>query len=101
MTDKKEGQYLQALVWYRKEHWQELRDLFTDTNRLPTTFEQWEKMAEENLAKIKAEGDIPVKVFVEPDKFMQWCTMKKMQPDAEARTTFAIEVVTIQRFGEK
>lgn len=101
MAEENAKQYIQALVWYEKKYWQELRNLFTDTHLLPKTFEEWQKKAEENFAKVKAGGDIPIKVFIEPEQFAMWCKKRKKEPNAEARTTFAIEVVTTRQFGDR
>lgn len=92
---------IQAMVWYRPEDWDALMKIFTDTHLIPPTYEEWEKRAEQNRQAVKADGDVVMKVYVDPVTFPAWCEKKGMAPDAEARTTFAIEVVTKQQFGDK
>lgn len=90
---------IQAMVWYREEDWDRLMEIFSDRHLIPATFKEWEEKALENVEKAKQEGDTPVKVYIEPEAFLSWCNAKQIAPDAEARTTFAIEAITLQQFG--
>ncbi|MDH3346628.1 MAG: hypothetical protein OEM02_00810 [Desulfobulbaceae bacterium] len=96
-----EAPMIQAMVWYREEDWNRLMEIFVDRHLIPQTFKEWEEKALENVEKAKLAGDTPVKVYIDPEPFLGWCKNKKVSPDADARTTFALEVVTLQQFGEK
>jgi len=86
----------QALVWYKEEDWDILMDMFPDRHLMPATYSDWLARADELLEKVQAEGDIAIKVFIDPDTFPQWCREKGLKPDAAARTELALEVATKQ-----
>lgn len=90
---------LQAMVWYKEEHWEVLKKLFVDADLLPVTYEDWLKRAEEKMAEVKAAGDIVMKVFIDPETFPEWCEQKGLILDAEARSQFAIEVAQAKSFS--
>jgi hypothetical protein len=89
---------VQAMVWYRQEHWQALRDMFADTHLLPLTYEDWLQRAESKKTEIQAAGDRVIKVYIDPETFPQWCRDKGLTMDAEARARLAIEVAQAQSF---
>ena len=94
-----EGPMIQAMVWYKKEDWDTLMTIFSDTHMLPRTYEDWLQRAEEMVEKVQAQGDQVVKVYIDPETFPEWCKKKNRKPDAEARADLAIEVVNMQNFN--
>lgn len=90
---------VQAMVWYKKEDWDTLRDMFDDTHLLPLTYEDWLAKAETMKEQIQAAGDAVIKVYIDPQTFPQWCDKKGMKMDAEARSQMAIEVAQAQSFA--
>ncbi len=92
---------IQALVWYKEEDWQQLRELFSDSHLLPVKYADWLARAEANEKSVRESGDIVIKVFIDPVTFPAWCKKKKRKLDAESRTLLAIEVATQQQFGDK
>ncbi|MEE4136810.1 MAG: hypothetical protein V2I32_12085 [Desulforhopalus sp.] len=89
---------LQAMVWYRQEHYPELLTLFSDAALLPPTYSAWLSRAEAKKAEVEAAGDQVIKVYIEPEYFGQWCREKNLPTDAESRTRLAIEVAQMQTF---
>ncbi len=92
---------IQAMVWYRREVYLKLLEIFVDYKLLPTTYDEWLGKAEENKKNAEESGDTVVKVFIEPDSFPAWCKLQGKAPDKEARTEFAIQVVMSKQFGDK
>ena len=90
---------VQALVWYKKEHWDTLKEMFTDGDRLPPTFEEWERRAEELKEQVQAAGDAVIKVYIDPETFPAWCRKKGLPMNSEARSELAIEVAQQQSFS--
>lgn len=89
---------LRAMVWYKEEHWQTLRDLFVDTDQLPLSFEDWSVRAEAKKDEVEAMGDQVIKVFIDPETFPEWCEKKNLPMNSEARAQLAIEVAQSQSF---
>jgi hypothetical protein len=90
---------IQAMVWYKEEHWETLKSLFTDADRLPRTYGDWLQRAEEMKTQIQAAGDVVIKVYIDPETFPAWCRHKGLAMDAEARSQLAIEVAQSQSFS--
>lgn len=90
---------VQAMVWYKEEDWDTLKQMFVDSHLLPENYQDWLARAEEMKEKVQAQGDIAMKVFIDPETFPEWCKKKNMKMDAEARSTLAIEVAQAQSFS--
>ncbi len=89
---------VQAMVWYKKEHWDTLKEMFEDGDMLPPTYEEWLKRAEAMKDQVQAAGDAVIKVFIDPDTFPAWCEKKGLPMNSEARSQLAIEVAQEQSF---
>lgn len=89
---------IQAMVWYREEHYHQLLSIFDDAELLPPLFTDWLDRAEKKKVEVEAAGDQVIKVFVDPETFPQWCAEKKLKMDANARSQLAIEVAQAQTF---
>ena len=90
---------IQAMVWYKEEHYQELLNLFDDAELLPPTYQHWLARAEEKKAEVEAGGDQVIKVFIDPETFPEWCRKKNLAKDANARAELAIEVARANSFS--
>ncbi len=90
---------IQAMVWYRQEDWDTLKGLFADSHLLPKSYSDWLARAEEMKARVQADGDTVIKVFIDPQTFPAWCTDKGLAMDAEARSQLAIEMAQAQSFN--
>ncbi|WP_228721455.1 hypothetical protein [Desulfosediminicola ganghwensis] len=90
---------IQALVWYKKEHWDTLRELFVDSHLLPVQYEDWLQRAEAMKSQVEGTGDTVVKVHIDPETFPQWCKEKNLPLNSEARSQMAIEVIQAQSFS--
>jgi hypothetical protein len=107
MKEKKAGKdeptqqppMLQAMVWYKEEHYQELLSLFDDAELLPSTYADWLVRAEEKRAEVEAAGDQVMKVFIDPETFAEWCEKKHLPKDANARAELALEVAQARSFS--
>lgn len=90
---------LQAMVWYKEEHYQQLLALFDDAELLPKTYADWLTRAEAKKTEVEAAGDQVMKVFIDPETFPEWCEKKNLSKDANARAELAIEVAQSRSFS--
>ena len=90
---------LQAMVWYKEEHWEPLLELFVDTDKLPKTYAHWLERAEAKKTEVEAAGSQVIKVFIDPETFPGWCKEKQLEMNSEARAQLAIEVAQAQSFS--
>ncbi len=96
-TQRNQQPMIRALVWYKEEDWDVLMNMFPDRDLMPVSYGDWLARADELMEKVQAEGDIALKVFIDPLTFPQWCREKGLEMDAAARTELAMEVATKQR----
>ncbi|HWL67008.1 MAG TPA: hypothetical protein VNS22_01340 [Geminicoccus sp.] len=82
-----------GVLWYRREHYDELRRLFPDGRQLPDTFDQWLSEANEGMARIEEMGAVPVKATLDLFDFPRWCAMRGLSCDYRARQLFVAEFV--------
>ncbi len=56
MNDSNEPQeeMIIAVVWYRPEQWQRVRDIATDADELEASYAQWVQVAEEKLKQLRS-----------------------------------------------
>lgn len=90
---------IQAMVWYKEEDWQQLKEMFVDGEKLPESYEAWLARAEEMKEQAQAAGDAVIKVYIDPETFPEWCEKKGVAMDAEARSRLAIEVAQAHSFS--
>ncbi|SDP14817.1 hypothetical protein [Desulforhopalus singaporensis] len=96
--EQKRQPMIRAMVWYRQEHYLELRKIFADGDQLPVTFDQWLSRAEKKKEEVESIGDQVIKVYIDPETFPQWCREKNIPMDADSRSRLAIEVAQAQSF---
>jgi len=82
-----------GMVWYRQEDYFKVKTLMSDSRKLPDTYAQWLKQANQGFQQLTAEGLLVEKVYLDPDTFPAWCSERGLNVDAHARMTFANEFV--------
>jgi hypothetical protein len=75
--------------WYRREEYALMREIIDDHDKLPLTFDQWEKEAESQRAAKKRDGVNVVPVFISPDEFLTFCKEKHISCNSENCAQFA------------
>lgn len=80
-----------GMVWYEREHYDAIRRVMTDREKLPATFHEWRMKAETEEKKFRREGKIVVRVLIDPETFPDWCRSRGLNIDAQARNLFAAE----------
>lgn len=97
--EKSREPMIQAMVWYKEEHYLPLLEIFDDRELLPPTYAAWLSRAEEKKSEVEANGDQVIKVFIDPETFVEWCTQKNLPKDANSRAELAIEVAQAKSFS--
>lgn len=90
---------VQAMVWYKEEDWDTLKNMFADGDLLPKSYADWLGRAEEMKSQVQASGDAVIKVYIDPETFPAWCESKGLEMDSEARSQLAIEMAQAQSFS--
>ena len=87
-----------GVYWIKEEDYPALLKLFTDGHKLPRTWKEWLKMAEEMERGLKAYGHVVLRVPIDPNTFADWCAAHGTSAGAEGRKKFVAAAV-VERYG--
>lgn len=82
-----------GMVWYHEKDYPEVKKIMEDSRKLPDTYAQWLKQANQGFQQLTAQGHRVEKVHLDPSTFPVWCGERRLKIDANARMTFANEAV--------
>jgi hypothetical protein len=86
--------------WIDEGDYPAFLEIFADGNRLPRTWKEWLKMAEETEKGLKAYGHVVMRVHLDPHTFPEWCAAHGTSPDREGRKKFVAAAV-FERYGDQ
>jgi hypothetical protein len=86
--------------WIKEEDYPALLTIFPDGDKMPPTWREWVKMAEEMEHGLKAYGHVVMRVHIDPSTFPIWCAAHGTNPGREGRKRFVAEVVK-ERYGDQ
>jgi hypothetical protein len=86
--------------WIKEADYPALRALFDDGDKLPPTWAEWLKMAEEMERGLKAYGHPVLRVGIDPTAFPQWCAAHGTTPGRDGRKKFVAAAV-FDRYGDQ
>lgn len=84
--------------WIKEEDYATLLEIFADGRKMPPTWREWLKIAEEMEQGLKAYGHVVMRVHIDPNTFSDWCTARGTTPGREGRRKFIAAAVT-ERYG--
>jgi hypothetical protein len=85
-----------ALPWYARSDYPVLLKLFSDPDKLPTTYDAWLERAEGVEQKFQSAGFDIARIWIRPIAFAAWCKERNVSPDQVARFIFVNEAVRDQ-----
>lgn len=80
-----------ALPWYDRRDYPTLLELFSDPDKLPTTYDAWLERAEQVEHQLRRAGFCVARIWIRPGPFTAWCKERNVLPDQASRLTFANE----------
>ncbi|MGP8121601.1 MAG: hypothetical protein ACLP8B_13930 [Xanthobacteraceae bacterium] len=86
--------------WIREQDYPALLQIFDDGARMPPTWAEWLKMAEEMERGLKAYGHPVLRVVIDPATFADWCAAHGTSPGRDGRKRFVAAAVT-ERYGDQ
>jgi hypothetical protein len=78
-----------GVPWFERADYVRLRTLFTDRGFLPDSYDEWLENTGRTLQDIKARGELPVKVPIIPDEFIEWCRERGIRPYTNCLVKYA------------
>jgi len=86
--------------WIKEEDYPALLQLFDDGDKMPPSWKEWLKMAEEMEQGLKAYGHVVLRVYIDPATFQDWCAAHGTSPGSAGRRQFVAAAVT-ERYGRQ
>ena len=80
-----------GIAWYRPWQWERLREISSDRDELEQTYAEWLDLIQKRLPELHAAGMYPVKVDVDAEELLGWCTGKGLPVNGESRAQFVAE----------
>jgi hypothetical protein len=89
-----------GVYWINEEDYPALLKIFADGNKMPRTWSEWLKMAEEMEQGLKAYGHVVMRVRIDPNAYSDWCAAHNTSPGSAGRKKFVAAAVT-ERYGNQ
>ncbi len=86
--------------WIKEDDYPALLQIFDDGNKMPPTWKEWLKMAEEMERELKAYGHPVMRVPIDPNTFPAWCAAHGTTTGRDGRKRFVAAAVT-ERYGDQ
>ena len=87
-------------LWPSRDNYLRFRQIMDDRDRFPATFDEWERNAKRQAAKLRAELGVTIEtVPFDPERFLAFCRREGLSPGLEARGLYGVEVGTAKRFA--
>ena len=80
-----------GIAWYKRADYPRILDIMTDSHKLPTTFDKWQKLAEDTERTARQRGLTVVRAHIDPENFVAWCARNNLQVGAEGRSRWGAE----------
>jgi hypothetical protein len=89
-----------GVYWIDEEDYPALLRIFDDGNKMPGTWREWLKMAEEMERGLTSYGHVVLRVRIDPDTFTDWCASHGATSSSEGRKKL-IAAAVYERCGEQ
>jgi hypothetical protein len=86
--------------WIEEADYPAALRIFDDGNKMPRTWKEWLKIAEEMEKGLKAYGHPVMRVRIDPASFADWCVAHATTPGRQGRKLFVAAAVA-ERYGEQ
>ena len=84
---------IMGVSWYRPEQWERLREISADKATFDTTYEASLVESEKKIQDLEAQGIRPIKVEVDVEALLTWCTTQGLAVTPETRTKFMMNTL--------
>jgi hypothetical protein len=100
MNDLEDRPPAVGAYWIKEEDYPALLNIFPDSSKMPRTWEEWLKIAEEMKRGLEAYGHVVMRVYIDPKAFPDWCSANGWNLGAEGRRKFVAAAVA-ERYGDQ
>jgi hypothetical protein len=71
----------QVAIWIERHNYPALKALSPNEPDWPDTYDEWLKLATEQIAKAEALGVVVNKAVIDPQEFAAWCVSSGLNPN--------------------
>jgi hypothetical protein len=89
-----------GVYWINEEDYPALLRIFDDGNKMPRTWREWLKIAEEMEQGLLSYGHVVLRVRIDPETFSDWCTAHDAKSSSVGRKKF-IAAAVYERYGDQ
>src|SRR5580704_2009988 len=82
-----------GVYWIDEEDYPALLRIFDDGNKMPATWREWLKMAEEMERGLISYGHVVLRVRIDPETFPDWCASQGAKSSSDGRKKFIAAAV--------
>ena len=84
---------LMGVSWYRADQWERLREISEDKETFAISYEASLVESEKKIQDLEAQGMRPIKVEVDVEALLTWCTTQGLPVTPETRTKFMMNTL--------
>ena len=84
---------IMGVSWYRPEQWERLREISEDKETFAISYEASLIESEKKIQDLEAQGIRPIKVEVDVEALLTWCTTQGLPVTPETRTKFMMNTL--------
>ena len=77
-----------GVSWYRSEQWHLLQEISEDKENFDKTYEESLVDSENKIKQLEAQGLRPIKIEVDVEEMLTWCSTQGLSVTPETRTKF-------------
>jgi len=78
-----------GIAWFKDElTYRRALAIFTDSENMPATYEDWKALVGRQCKEIKGAGNIAIRADIDPETFADWCKRRGAIADSQGRTAF-------------
>jgi len=82
-----------GIAWYKDEpSYRRALAIFTDSENVPATYEDWKALVGRECEEIKGAGNIAIRADIDAETFTDWCNRHGCKADSRGRTAFVNHV---------
>ena len=82
-----------GIAWFKDElTYRRALEIFTDSENMPATYEDWKALVGKECEEIKRIGNIALRADIDPETFTDWCNVHGFQTNSQGRTAFVNHV---------
>jgi hypothetical protein len=78
-----------GIAWFKDElTYRRALAIFTDSENMPATYEDWKALVGRQCEEIKGCGNIALRADIDPETFTDWCNGRGVKADSWGRMAF-------------